>query len=205
MHKILFLFLILTCNLTAQTRMSATEAKSLRARVKEKAKNTHTITSDFVQYKHLDFLSNDIESAGRLAFKAPDIVKWEYTRPFSYSVLFKNEQLFINDDGNKSNMDLGSSTTFKQLNGLITASISGDMFIMEQFDISYFQEAGKSMVHFKPKDAQLSEFIKAFHIVFSASGAVTEVKMVEPNDDYTQIVFGNRVENQAIPDAVFAQ
>ncbi|MFS4466563.1 LolA family protein [Maribacter sp. 2210JD10-5] len=205
MHKFIFFFLIFTVSLVAQTKMSQTEAESLRKKVKEKAESTKTITSDFIQYKHLDFLSNDIESSGKLAFKAPDIVKWEYVRPFSYSVLFRDEKLFVNDDGNKSNMDLSSNKVFKQLNQLITASISGDMFIMEQFHIDYFKEADSSVVHFRPKDAQFAEFIKAFHITFSNSGAVTAVKMIEPSDDYTQIVFSNRTENQSIPDAVFAQ
>jgi len=205
MYKVLFIFLLAFSTAKAQSPMNIAEATALRTKVKEKAASTKTITSDFIQYKHLDFLSNDIESKGKLAFMAPDKVKWEYTTPFAYSVLFKNEKLFINDDGNKSAMDLGSNKLFKQLNQLITASISGDMFISEEFDISYFKFDGKNSVHFIPKDPQFAEFIKAFHITFSNTGEVTEVKMIEPSDDYTQIIFSNRVENQAISDAVFSQ
>lgn len=185
--------------------MSSDEADALQANVKAKAFSTKTITSDFTQYKHLDFLSNDIESKGELAFKAPDMVKWQYISPFAYTVLFKDEKLFINDNGNKTNMDLGSNKLFKQLNQLITASISGDMFIAEEFDIAYFKEKKKYIVHFSPKDVQFSEFIKSFHITFSELGEVMEVKMIEPSDDYTHIIFSNRIENQSIPDAVFAQ
>ena len=54
--------------------MSQEEARSLRSKVKSQAEATQTISSDFIQKKHLDFLENDIESSGRLAFKAPDIV-----------------------------------------------------------------------------------------------------------------------------------
>ncbi len=185
--------------------MSLEEATVLRNKVKTKAATTKTITSDFVQYKHLDFLSNDIESSGKLAFKAPNKVKWEYISPFAYSILFKDDKLFIDDGGNKSNMDLGSNKVFKQLSQLIAASISGDMFIAEEFNMEYFKENDGYLVHFSPKDAQFSEFIKAFHITFSQQGEVMEVKMIEPSDDYTHIIFSNRIENQSIPDAVFAQ
>lgn len=204
MYKYIFVFLLAFVSVNAQTKMNANEAGTLRELVKNKAANTKTITSDFVQYKHLDFLSNDIESSGKLAFKAPDIVSWKYTSPFSYTILFKDNQLFINDDGNKSKMDLSSNKLFTQLNQLITASISGDMFISEDFTIDYFKIDGNSLVHFSPKDPQFSEFIKVFHILFSSEGAVMEVKMIEPSNDYTQIIFSNRVENQTIPDAVFA-
>jgi len=185
--------------------MNALEADALRTMVKKKAATTKTITSDFTQYKHLDFLANDIQSNGKLAFKAPNMVSWKYVSPFAYTVLFKNEKLYINDAGNKSNMDLSSNKLFKQLNQLITASISGDMFISEEFEISYFKIDGESLVYFTPKDAQFAEFIKAFHISFSKTGAVTKVKMIEPSDDYTQIIFTNRIENQAISNAVFTQ
>ncbi len=185
--------------------MTSTEATALRTKVKTRAEAVTTVLSDFTQYKHLDFLSDDIVSQGQLAFKAPSLVKWEYTKPFAYSVLFKNETLYINDDGNKSNMDVGSNKIFKQLNQLITASIRGDMFDEDEFNIKYFKINDSSLVYFLPKDERLSNFIKAFHLSFNANGDVTEVKMIEPSDDYTQIKFTERVVNKTLSDAVFTQ
>ncbi len=191
--------------LSAQTKMTPAEANTLKALVKRQADATNTITSNFTQYKHLDFLSDDIESNGKLAFKTPDLVKWEYVTPFSYSIIFKNQTLYINDDGNKSNMDVGGNKIFTQLNQLITASIRGDLFDDDQFDISYFKKDDNSMVDLTPKDAQFAEFIKAFHMTFNKTGEVVEVKMIEPSDDYTQIVFSGRKTNQPLSDADFTQ
>ncbi len=201
----LFLFLLITTTcLNAQTKMSSQEASALRALVKKQANITKTISSDFIQYKHLDFLDNDITSKGKLAFKSPNTVKWEYTAPFKYTVLFKEETLFINNEGEKSNVDIGSSKVFKQLNTLITSSIKGDMFADDIFDISYYKKDANSEVHFMPTDKQFSEFMKRFEIIFNSKGDVLEVKMVEPTDDYTRIIFSNRIVNKNIPDAVFA-
>lgn len=205
MRKLVYILFFMVLGVNAQTKMSTSEADALKATVKALSDETETITADFVQYKHLDFLSNDIESEGKMAFKSPNTVKWEYVKPDAYSVLFKNETLFINDDGNKSNMDMGSNKVFKQLNQLIFASIKGDMFDALEFEISYFKTAGDNEVHFNPKDKQLSEFIESFQITFNTKGEVQEVKMLEPSDDYTKIVFSNRTMNQTLSDAVFAQ
>ena len=112
MRNIVYLLFLTVFATQAQTQMNTLEAKALKAKVKTLASSTKTISSEFVQYKHLDFLDNDIETSGKLAFKAPDLVKWEYLDPFKYSVLFKNETLFINDEGNKSNVDIGSNKMF---------------------------------------------------------------------------------------------
>jgi len=202
---IILIVFFFSATLSAQTKMSTTEANALKTSVKQQADATTTITSDFTQYKHLDFLSDDIESNGKLAFKAPDMVKWEYIDPFSYSIIFKNQTLYINDDGNKSNLDVGGNKIFSQLNQLITASIRGDLFDDEQFDIAYFKQDGNSLVYFMPKDAQFTEFIKAFHMTFDPTGEVIEVKMIEPSDDYTKIVFSGRKTNQSLSNADFTQ
>ncbi|HEA19571.1 MAG TPA: outer membrane lipoprotein carrier protein LolA [Pricia antarctica] len=204
-YLLIFIVFVFSAKLTGQTKLTTEEANSLRTTVKQQAEATTTITSDFTQYKHLDFLSSDIESKGNLAYKAPDLVRWAYVEPFSYAIIFKNNTLYINDNGNKSNMDVQGNKIFTQLNQLITASIRGDLFEDDQFDIAYFKKDGNYLVYFIPKDAQFVEFIKAFHMTFSPAGEVMEVKMIEPSDDYTLIVFSGRKVNQALSDAHFSQ
>ncbi|MFD2822397.1 outer membrane lipoprotein carrier protein LolA [Lacinutrix iliipiscaria] len=203
MPKILYLFLFLVFTAQAQIQMSDSEASALKMKVKTLATSTQTISSDFVQFKHLDFLDNDIETSGKLAFKAPDLVKWEYVKPFKYSVLFKDEKLFINDEGHKSDIDIGSNKMFKQLNKLIISSVKGDMFDEDEFIIEYFKKENNSLVYFSPKDEKFSKYIKTFHITFNSRGDVIEVKMIEPSADYTKIVFTNKVLNQPIDETVF--
>lgn len=205
LSKISFLFFLLATGLSAQTEMSPAESNSLKTAVKKQADTVKTITSDFTQYKHLDFLSEDIKSKGKLAFRAPNQVKWEYVDPFEYSLIFKNETLYIDDAGNESDMDLGGNKVFTQLNQLITASISGNLFDDDQFTISYFKDADNSLVKFAPKDSQFAEFIKAFHFTFNPAAEVIKVKMIEPSEDYTLIIFNDRKTNQPLSDADFAQ
>jgi len=204
MHNItISLLLFLTCFIHAQTPMSTSEANILKATVKERAAITKTISSDFIQYKHLDFLDNDIETSGKLIFKTPDLIKWEYMKPFKYSVLFKDEKLYINDEGKKSNVNIGSNRLFKQLNTLIINSVKGDMFDEVEFSIEYFKKDNYSLVYFSPKDKKFAKYIKAFHITFNTEGDVIEVKMIESSEDYTKIVFSNKALNKPLEDALF--
>ncbi len=208
LNKLLFLIVILLTlapsSIGQEVPLSADQAIAFRTEAMQAAAKIETIASDFVQKKHLDFLANDIETFGKMLFKAPGLIKWEYTEPFEYSVLFKDDKLFINDGGNKSDVDLTKNKTFQSLNDLIAKSIKGDLFDEERFDISYFKNEGDYLVRFLPKDRQLREYIKAFELSFDGKTAnVTSVKIVEPTDDYTHIIFKNRQINGEVPDEEF--
>jgi len=183
--------------------MSSNEIAEFKAQVQQRASQIQTISSDFVQYKHLAFLSNDIETSGSLKFKSPSTIKWEYLEPFQYAVLFKDEHMYINDQGKKSNIDIGSNELFENLNTLIVNSIKGSMFDQEKFSITYSKVEGGTMVDFIPKNPAFSKYIKSFQIQFNKQFDVEIFKMIEPTDDYTRIVFKNKVINTPIGDAVF--
>lgn len=203
MRKLVYILFFAITAVQAQTRMTSAEAKAFEESISKRAAATETITSRFIQKKHMDFLSNDIVSGGRLAFKAPDKVKWEYTKPFQYSVIFRDETLHINDGGKKSQVDIGSSKMFRELNNLIVKSIKGDMFDRDKFDIEYFKNEDNNEVHFSPKDKNFKKHISAFHITFNPDGDVTGIKMTEPSGDFTRITFSDRAVNQPLDDAIF--
>lgn len=203
MRKLLYLLIFVSSVIQAQSPLSTSESNTLIILVKDRALTTKTILSDFTQYKHLDFLTNDIVSKGKLSFKSPNLVKWEYTSPFNYTVIFKNETLYVNDEGNKSEVDIGSSKLFKQLNNLIIKSVKGDMFDDDEFDISFFKNEVHFIVYFKPKDKKFASYISDFHISYNLKGDVEEVKMIESSGDFTKIVFSNKTLNKPIDNAVF--
>ena len=60
MRNISCLLLLFSCLLLhSQTKMSLQETVELKKKVKLLSEQTKTISSDFTQYKHLDFLSNE--------------------------------------------------------------------------------------------------------------------------------------------------
>ena len=89
-------FSIISCQfLFSQEPLNQNEIKTFKEDVMTLDNNTKTIVCDFIQYKHLSFLNNDIETMGKLVFKIPNFVKWEYTSPYQYTVVFKDDELLI--------------------------------------------------------------------------------------------------------------
>ncbi|WP_378175367.1 outer membrane lipoprotein carrier protein LolA [Aquimarina sp. SS2-1] len=188
-----------------EVKLSASESNIFKKEVSESAQKSKTIVNTFVQLKHIDFLSNDIESSGDLYFKAPDIIKWSYTKPYEYSVIFKEKKLFINDAGKKSDINLASNKVFKKLNDLIAKSVSGDMLDDTQFSMSFFKDKNQYIAKLLPKDPTLENMFKEIILSFDANDyLVSSVKLIEPSDDYTLINFQNTSVNEPIPDAVFS-
>ncbi len=187
-----------------EQRMSTAEITSFKQSVAAVSKNTKTLSADFIQYKHMEFLSNDIETSGSMIYKAPSMLQWQYTKPYNYTIVFKNGKILINDAGKKSSMDAGSSKIFGKLNKLIAGSVSGDMFDDKEFDISYFKVKGQNVARFLPKDAALKKYIRQIELTFDAESTVGQVKLVESSEDYTAIVLKNKKLNGKIDDSAFS-
>jgi len=210
MNKYLFFiisfFVLNTLHCFSQEKkISIEEASQLRINIIEKSKKTLTIISEFEQFKHLDFLSNDIKSSGNLVYKAPNLIKWKYKEPFNYSIVFKNNKLFINDEGVKSNVDLSSNKTFKSLNNLIIKSVRGDMFDDKLFDVQYFENQKKYVIKFIPKEKSLKSIISVFILSFDKNSLnVIEVRMQENAEDYTLLKFINQKINTSVSDEIFS-
>lgn len=201
---LVLLILLLSVSVAAQEKMDSGEVTAFKNAVNATAKNTKTLTTDFVQYKHLDFLDNDIETSGKMSFKSPGQLLWQYTKPYQYSIVFKNNKISINDAGKKSQMDTGNSKMFGKLNSLIVGSVSGNMFNEKEFAITYLKSKEHNITRLIPKDAALKKYIRQMELYFDRkTNMVTEVKMTEPSGDYTKIIFKNKIANAPVPDSVF--
>ena len=199
---VFFLFVGLTG--FSQNHLSEPELQEFKIKVKENAKRTETIVSDFTQSKHLFVLDHVITSKGKLIFKSPNRVRWEYVDPYLNVAIFKDNQLLVDSEGKRQNIDLGSNKMFRSLNSLIVNSIKGDMFDESQFDLTYFKFEDYYMVTFVPKDKRLQKFIASFEMKFSHDFAeVDEVKLIEPNEDHTVITFHDRKVNVPVDDVAF--
>ena len=206
--KIYILLLVVnicTSYLFAQEqKMTAAEIASFKEDVNVVSKKIKTLSTDFVQYKHLDFLSKDIETSGKMIFKEPNLLQWQYKKPYNYSIVFKNGKILINDEGKKSAVDIGNSKIFGRINKLIVGSVSGNMFDVKEFAITYFKAKGQNIAKFIPKDATLKKYIKQIELTFNKDEATVEqVKLLESSEDYTRIVLKNKVINAKIDDSVF--
>ncbi len=202
----LLILLLLTQSLFAQDKkMTTSEISQFKTTTEKETKSIKTIKTDFIQFKHLDFLEKDIESSGKMIFKSPSSLKWKYINPYQYSITFKNNKIHINDQGNKSTVNAGNNKMFERINKLIVGTVSGNMFDDKEFVIEYYKNKDYNIAKLTPKESALKKYIKHVYLYFPPNEAVvSKVKLIEPSDDYTLIIFKNKVVNVPIDDALFS-
>ncbi|WP_144281459.1 LolA family protein [Chryseobacterium echinoideorum] len=186
------------------TAMSGAEAKVFVSKVSSETKKIKTLQSDFTQTKKMDFLDRSIITHGKMSLKSPNILSWKYTKPYQYSIVFKDNKIFINDQGKKSSVD-AKSKTFEKINKLIVGSSNGQMFKDPEFTVSYFKNANYNIAKFTPKSAQLLKYIKQIELHFPKDeSTVSQVNMTEASGDTTNIVFKNTKINAPIAASEFS-
>lgn len=198
------LLLISTFVFAQNTAMSGTEAKAFVSKVSSETKEIKTLQSDFTQTKKMDFLDKSIVTYGKMSLKTPNLLSWKYTKPYQYSIVFKDNKIFINDQGKKSSVD-AKSKTFEKINKLIVGSSNGQMFNDPEFSVSYFKNANFNIAKFTPKSAQLLKYIKQIELSFpKGQSTVSQVNMTEASGDTTNIVFKNTKINAPIAASEFS-
>lgn len=186
------------------TAMTGTEAKAFVTKVSSETQQIKTLQSDFIQTKKMDFLDKNIVTYGKMSLKSPNVLSWKYTKPYQYSIIFKDNKIFINDQGKKSSVD-AKSKTFEKINKLIVGSSNGKMFNDPEFTVSYFKNTTYNIAKFIPKSSQLLKYIKQIELHFPKNeSTVSQVNMTEASGDTTNIVFKNTKINAPIPASEFS-
>jgi outer membrane lipoprotein carrier protein len=198
------LLLISTFVFAQNTAMSATEAKAFVSKVSSASKQIKTLQSDFTQTKKMDFLDKSIVTHGKMSLKTPNMLSWKYTKPYQYSIVFKDNKIFINDQGKKSSVD-AKSKTFEKINKLIVGSSNGQMFNDPEFSVTYLKNANFNIAKFIPKSSQLLKYIKQIELHFPKNqSTVSQVNMTEASGDTTNIVFKNTKVNAPVAASEFS-
>ena len=187
-----------------ESKMSNAEIENFKKDIIADSKTIQTLTTDFTQYKVMSFLDKPIVSKGKLYLQNPKAMRWNYTQPIDYNVIFNNGKIYINDEGKKSSVDLQGNKKFEKLNQLIVGSVSGNLFDTNDFIITFAKTDKSRIAKLQPKIKDVKKYIKEIQLTFySGQSTVTEVKLIEPSDDYTKILFTNKSLNKTINASVF--
>lgn len=207
MIRYLFFFtaLLISTNNFAQSFKPMKDSKDFQKKLHSIAAKTTSLQSDFVQIKHLDVLSEDIESNGKLIYKASNKLRWEYTSPLEYLIILKDGKVSIKDEGKVSSYDLSGNKTFQKINEMMIGSIQGDLLVNEaDYTYEFKENSSNYLVVMYPKQKKVQEFMKSINIYFSKKDySVEQVKMLEQSGDYTLMKFKNKKTNASISDKTF--
>ena len=191
---------------SAQQTLTPAEIGTLKEKTAASAKSLQSLESNFTQTKHLSYLDNAPQSSGKLYFKAPRNIRWEYTRPTPFTVVFTGDKMYTRDErGKTSQTDLAANRRFSALNNLLTQTAQeGDFFDESQFSITYTKNSDGYTAVLVPKEKALGKYIKQIELTIDpTSFLVKQVKIVDPSTDYTQLDFTNQQKNTAVSEDKF--
>ncbi len=184
--------------------MSQAEQVRFMKEVASKANNMESFSTEFTQTKFIQLMEDKAVSKGKLYYKAPNILKWEYSSPYDYKILFRENQLHINDNGDKSVTNLKANKLMEKLVSLISGSVNGKLVAdYENFDVSFTRNGKSVSALIIPKDPAIKQMFHVIIMVFNQENMLNSVRLMEDGGDYTHIDFRNIKINTPLGDSVF--
>jgi len=196
-----FLFM----NVMAQDNYVAVkDPGQLRQKIFEASQQTNSISSDFLQIKRLSFLEEDVQSEGKFYFQKENQLRWEYSKPFYYLIIFRNDTISIRDENKTNSYDVASNRMFREINNIMLSMVNGSIMESENFEFEYFEDPSGYMLELTPLDEGMSEFLTKIRLFVNKHDySVDELYMIERSGDYTHIRFINKSLNEDIPEHIF--
>ncbi|PCH71685.1 MAG: hypothetical protein COC06_00095 [Bacteroidales bacterium] len=189
----------------AQNFTFVEDVDSVQIEINKVASSIETIKSRFIQEKHLSFMTEAIVSEGLFRFKKENQLRWEYTQPFKYLILFNGDNIIIKDKNKTNQFDANSNAIFKQINDLMLGAIKGDLGKNKDFEMSLKESDKQYLLILNPQSEDLKAYVSGVEILFEKTDlAVSSIKMIESTGDFTDIKFENREFNTILDESTFS-
>ena len=186
---------------------SATEEqqKEMTQKITKATEQLKTLQCDFVQKKAISILADEIISEGRMSFKQPDKLRWEYTKPYQYEFVMNGDKVMINSGTTKNVIEVNSSKMFREISKIIVSGINGaGIFDKSKFTAQFMVGAKDDMAILIPKQKEIKQLFNKIQIRFNKSDyTVNSVEIEELNEDTTFIEMKNKQFNKGLGDEMF--
>ncbi|NME66511.1 LolA family protein [Flammeovirga aprica] len=174
--------------------------------LKENAKTIQSISSDFVQTKHLSLMNQDLISKGAFLYKSPNRLRWEYLSPITYAIIINGDIISMIDEEKTNTFDASSNPIFSVVNKMMLNMVNGNIGDDENFEVKYFKGDNTVKMQLKPKDSNWSQYMAELHLYISLKDySVFKVVIKEQGEDYTQFDFVDHKYNETISDDNFVE
>ncbi len=188
----------------AQSRTSIA-VDDLKSEMLSKTASLVSVSCDFEQNKHLEYLDAVVSSTGKLVFDKNNRLKWEYKEPFEYLIVINDGKFSIKTDGRINEYDIESNQVFSQISDLIISSVNGTIFTDSKFGVSAFKAGKEYIVFMEPQVEEMKEVLRKIEMHINVDDfSVNKVIMFEQEDDFTEIKFINKVFNATLPANTFS-
>lgn len=185
------------------TEVTGDKKTALVASIEKAHKQLITLSANFTQEKTSTLFTDKVVQKGKLMYKSPKQLRWEYTSPKAMTVIFTNGKVLLkNEKGTTSN----PNKMLGEMGDMIINTINGS-FLSENPNFNtryYLNKNGQYVVVLKPLNKKLKAYYKSISITLNGSTYLAEkVVLTEVNGDATTITFTDKKANVSLSDSLF--
>jgi outer membrane lipoprotein-sorting protein len=201
---LLFCIVPLVCY--AEPLSDELELPEIFNRLQRAADETHSLSSDFVQEKHLAIFAETLISQGLFFYRQPDHLRWELLSPVLSGFVLRGQK------GERWNGLSKETESFRIDRDPIMSIIAQQLLAWAKVDIDWLKSryriellsAQPVRLQLFPRDQGEAGFIDRLQIIFSVNNShVEQVEMHEVGGDRTLLRFENAQINQPLPVEAF--
>ena len=179
---------------SAQTQ----QEKEAFARIVSSTTGMKTMTADFTETKHHQMLEEDAVQSGKLWYKAPSCMRWEYGRDF-YGVLSQKGAYMVRGGKRDGALTRGFTQTGKMVTGLIS-NLSENL---KDYKVSYIKDGKDLKVTAVPTSPRMKGMVDSVIMKFDITTCLIKSFEIRNNAGYTLITFSNVKKDVEIDSQLF--
>jgi outer membrane lipoprotein-sorting protein len=193
---------ILLCSYTTVNAQDDS-AGSIIEKIKQANLKYTTITSEFIQTRHLPFIDGDVNSTGKFFYSKPDRLLMQYEQPAGDLLLINNDQLVMKSAGKYSKASAKSSSKARTMKNILSSCLQGDASLIDGVTLSSEETANGYAITAQLKKKTKTGVNKVVLNYDKSDLTLNVLRMDEPDGSYTVYTLVNKTLNQPVDDEVF--
>lgn len=200
---VLFASSVAFAQTTAGTEVTGDKRTALVTAIEKAHKQLSTLSANFTQEKKSSLLTEKVTQKGKMMYKSPKQLRWEYTSPKATTVIFTNGKVLLKTDkGTVSN----PNKMLGEMGNMIINTINGT-FLKDNADFNaryYKDKSGNITAVLTPLNKKIKTYYKNITITLNGSSHLADkVVLNEANGDVTTIIFSDKKTNTTLSDTLF--
>lgn len=195
--------LVLCCALPAHAAVDA----SVLSKIDAAARSTKTLSAEFTQKNRMKLFKQELASKGRLYFRAPRQIRWEYTSPDPSLMILDGTKATMSSPGTEAQVfDLDKDTTMRAIFDQLLTFVGGGSIASFEADYTIESQGSDKAPELVLTPRATSAVDKAFtriELGFDGKSQVRKIVLREKNGDEKVIDFAKVERNGKIPADAF--
>lgn len=204
-HILLFCIVLLGCQLFAQnTELTGEKRTAVVSAIEKAHKQMTSLSATFTQEKSSSMFTEKVIQKGKIFYKSPRQLRWEYTTPKSMAIIFSNGKVLLKNEKGTTN---NPNKMLSEMGNMIMNTINGNLLQDNtNFQTKYYKNSktGDYVVVLTPLNKRIKAYYKDITITLNAKTYLADkVVMNEVNGDSTAILFADKKTNGTLSDSLF--